>query len=166
MKRQNDRTLKDELPRSAAAAAKSFQSCPTLWDPMDCSTPGFPVHHQLLKPTQTHFHRVSNAIQPSQPLSSPSPPSFNLSQHQGLFQWVDSSHQVVTVLELTYQIISLGFCGEAIFENALKDWTLQLKKRKHTLGKLQWMSSFRKHFNVYFVPTTAMEVHRGETNKT
>ena len=59
------------------------QSCPTLWDPMDCSTPGLPVHHQLPELVQTHFYWVSNAIQPSHPLSSPSPPAFNLSQHQG-----------------------------------------------------------------------------------
>ena len=62
------------------------QSCPTLCDPMDCSMPGFPVHHHLPEPAQTHVHRVSDAIQPSHPLSSPSPPTFNLSQHQGLFQ--------------------------------------------------------------------------------
>ena len=62
------------------------QSCPTLCNPMDCSTPGFPVHHQLLELTQTHVHRVGDAIQPSHPLSSPSPPAFSLSQHQGLFK--------------------------------------------------------------------------------
>ena len=62
------------------------QSCLTLWDPMDLSLPGVPVHHQLPKPTQTHVHRVSDAIQPSHPLSSPSSSTFNLSQHQGLFQ--------------------------------------------------------------------------------
>ena len=62
------------------------QSCLTLCDPMDCSTPGFPVHDQLLESTQTHVYRVGDAIQPSHPLSSPSPPSFSLSQHQGLFQ--------------------------------------------------------------------------------
>ena len=61
------------------------QSCPTLWDPMDCSTPGLPVHHQLLEFTQTHVHRVCNAIQPSHPLLSSSPPAFNLAQQQGLF---------------------------------------------------------------------------------
>ena len=61
------------------------QSCPTLCDPMDGSTPGLPVHHQLPEFTQTHVHRVGDAIQPSHPLSSPSPPAFNLSQHQGLF---------------------------------------------------------------------------------
>ena len=62
------------------------QSCLTLCDPMDCSTPGFPVHHQLLELVQTHVRQISDAIQPSHPLSSPSPPSFDLSQHQGLFQ--------------------------------------------------------------------------------
>ena len=66
------------------------QSYLTLCDPMDCSTPGFPVHHQLPKPTQTNFHHVGDAIQPSHPLLSPSPPAFNLSQHQGLFQGVSS----------------------------------------------------------------------------
>ena len=67
------------------------QLCLTLCDPMDWSTPGFPVHHQLPELTQTYVHRVGDAIQPSHPLSSPSPPAFNLSQHQGLFQWVSSS---------------------------------------------------------------------------
>ena len=62
------------------------QSCPALCKPMDCSTPGLPVHHQLLEPTQTNVHRVGDAIQPSHPLSSPSPPAFNLSQHLGLFK--------------------------------------------------------------------------------
>ena len=67
------------------------------------STPGLPVHHQLPEFTQTHVHRIGDAIQPSHPLSSPSPPAFNLSQHQGLFQWVSSSHQVAKVLEFQLQ---------------------------------------------------------------
>ena len=75
------------------------QSCPTLWDLMDCNTPGFPVHNQLLEPTQTHVHCISDAIQPFHPLSCPSPPALNLSQHQGTFKWVSSSHQVAKVLE-------------------------------------------------------------------
>ena len=79
------------------------QSCPTLCDPMDCSTPGLPVHHQLPEFTQTHVHWVGDAIQPSHPLLSPSPPAFNLSQHQGLFQWVSSSNQVAKVLEFQLQ---------------------------------------------------------------
>ena len=68
------------------------QSCPTLCHPMDCSMPGLPVHHQLPEFTQTHVHWVSDAIQPSHPLSSPTPPALNLFQHQGLFKWVSSSH--------------------------------------------------------------------------
>ena len=79
------------------------QSCLTLWDPMDCRTPGLPVHHQLPKSTQTYVHWVGDAIQPSHPLSSPSPPALNLSQHQGLFKWVSSSHQVAKVLEFQLQ---------------------------------------------------------------
>ena len=63
------------------------QSCPTLCKPMDCSTPGFPIYHQLPELIQTHVHRVSDPIQPSHPLSSYSPTAFNVSQHQGLFQW-------------------------------------------------------------------------------
>ena len=79
------------------------QSCLTLCDPMDCSTPGFPVHHQLPEFTQTQVHRVGDAIQPSHPLSPPSPPASSLCQHQGLFQWVSSSHQVPKVLEFQLQ---------------------------------------------------------------
>ena len=75
------------------------QLCPTLCNPMNRSMPGLPVQHQLPESTQTHFHWVSDAIQPSHPLSSPSPPTLNLSQHQGLFQWVSSSYQVAKVLE-------------------------------------------------------------------
>ena len=73
------------------------QSCPTLCDPMNCSMPGLPVHHHL--PEFTHVHRVGDAIQPSHPLSSPSPPGPRPSQHQSLFQWVNSSHEVAKVLE-------------------------------------------------------------------
>ena len=79
------------------------QLCPTLCDPMNLSTPGLPVHYKLPEFTQTHVHRVSDAIQPSHPLSSPSPPAFNLSQHQGLFQWVSSLHQVAKVLDFQLQ---------------------------------------------------------------
>ena len=74
----------------------------SLW-PHEPSTPGLPVHHQLPESTQTHAHRVSDAIQPSHPLSSPSRPALNLSQHQGLFKWVSSSHRVAKVLELQVQ---------------------------------------------------------------
>ena len=78
-------------------------SCLTLCDPMNCSTPDLPVHHQLREFTQTHVHRVSDAIQSSHPLSSLSPPAPNPSQHQGLFQWVNSLHEVAKVLEFQLQ---------------------------------------------------------------
>ena len=85
----------------------SVQSRPTLWDPMNHSTLGLPVHHQLPESTQTHVRCVSDATQPSHPLSSPSPTALNLSQHQGLFKWVSSSHQVAKVLEFQLQHQSL-----------------------------------------------------------
>ena len=79
------------------------QSCPTLCDPMNCSTPGLPVHHHLPKFTQTHAHQVGDAIQPSDPLLSPSPPAPSPSQNQGLFQRINSSHEVAKVLEFQLQ---------------------------------------------------------------
>ena len=79
------------------------QLCPTLCDPLDCSTPGFPDDHQLPELTQTHVHWVGDAIQPSHPLLSPSLPAFNLSQHQGLFKWVISWHQVAKALDFQLQ---------------------------------------------------------------
>ena len=91
--------------RISATLYCSVQSLSRVWlcDPMECSTPGLPVHHQLPELTQTHVHWVGDAIQPSHPLSSPSPPALNLSQHQGLFQWVSSLHQVAKVLEFQLQ---------------------------------------------------------------
>ena len=79
------------------------QSCLTLCDPMDCSTPHLPVHHQLPEFTQTHVQWVGDTIQPSHPLSTPSPPAFNISQHQGIFKCVRSLHQVAKVLEFQLQ---------------------------------------------------------------
>ena len=80
------------------------QSCPAFCDPMNRSTPGLSVHHQLREFTQTHVHRVDDAIQPSHPLSSPSPPAPNPSQHHSLFQWVNSSHEVAKALEFRFSI--------------------------------------------------------------
>ena len=88
------------IPYQFSSVAKS---CPTLYNPMDRSTPGLPVYHQLLEFTQTHLHWISDAIQPSHPLSLPFPPTFNLSQHQGLFQWVSFLHQIAKVLEFQLQ---------------------------------------------------------------
>ena len=79
------------------------QLCPTLCNPLDCSMPGFPVNQQLPEPAQTHVHRIGDAIQPSHPLSSPSPPALYLSQHQGLFQWV-SSYQVAKYWSFSFSI--------------------------------------------------------------
>ena len=91
---------RDEGSFSLQSVSSVTQSCLPPCNPMDCSTPGFPVHQQLPELAQTHVHWVGDAIQPSHPLSSPSPPAFNLSQHQGLFQQVSSSNQVAKVLAL------------------------------------------------------------------
>ena len=95
------------------------QSCPILCDPMNRSTPGLPVHHQRPKFTQTHVHRVGDAIQPSHPLSSTSPPALNPSQHQRLFQWVNPSHEVAKVLEFQLQHHSFQRNPRADLQNGL-----------------------------------------------
>ena len=105
---------------------------------MDCSTPGVPVHHQLPEFYQTHVHWVSDAIQPSHPLSSPSHPAFNLSQHQGLFQWVSSSYQVAKVLEFQLQHQS--------FQRNIQDW--------FPLGLTDWISLQSKGLSRVFSNTT------------
>ena len=97
------------------------QSCPTLHDLMDRRTPGLPVHHQLLEFTQTHLHWVSDAIQPSHPLLSPSPPAFNLSQHQGLFKWISTLDQVAKVLEFQPQHQSFQWILRV---DVLSDWLI------------------------------------------
>ena len=97
------------------------QLCLTLYSPKDSSTPGFPVHHQLSELDQTHVHLVGDAIQPSHTLSSPSPPTFNLSQHQGLFEWV-SSHQVAKGLELQLQHQSFQWIFGVDFLLISFDW--------------------------------------------
>ena len=89
--------------------------CPTLCVAMDCSIPGFPVLHHLLELAQTQVHWVSDAIQPSHPLSSPSLPAFSLSQHQSLFQWVNSSHAMAEVLELQLQHLFFKWIFRADF---------------------------------------------------
>ena len=96
------------------------KSCQTLCDPMDSSKSGFPVLHHLLEFAQAHEHWVGDAIQPSHPLLSPSPPTFSLSQHQGLFQWVSSLHQVAKVLELQRQHQPFQWIFRVDF---LQDWS-------------------------------------------
>ena len=95
------------------------QSCPTLCDHMDYNTPGFPSQHQLQNVAQTHVHQVSADTQPTDPRSSPSPPAFNLFQHQGLFEWVRSLHQVTKVLEFQLQHQSFQWIFRTHF---LEDW--------------------------------------------
>ena len=93
----------ESVQLSSVSVSSVIHSCPTLGNPMSRSTPGLPIHHQLPEFTQIHVHWVSDAIQSSHPLSSPSPPALNLSQHQGLFKWVSSSHQVAKILEFQLQ---------------------------------------------------------------
>ena len=118
---------------------------------MDCSTPGFPVHHQLLELAQTHVHRVNDAIQPPYLLSSPFPlPAFYFFQHQGLIQWVSSSHQVVTVLEFQLEHQSVPFNEYSGLISLKIDWfdlavqgTLKsLLQRHSSKTSILWRSAF------------------------
>ena len=116
---------------------------------MDCSTPGFPIHHQLLQLAPTHVHPVSDVMQPSHPLSSPSPPALNLSQHQGLFQWVSSSLQVAKVLVFQLQHQSFQWIFRTDF---LQDWLVwspcsqrdsqEFSSTPHSKGSIIWCSAF------------------------
>ena len=119
------------------------QSCPTLCDPMNLSTPGLPVHHQLPEFTQTHVHRVGDAIQPSHPLSSPSPPAPNPSQYQGLFQWVNSLHEV-----LLCQSIGVSASASVLPMNT-QDWS--------PLGGTGWISLQSKGLSRVFSNTTVQK---------
>ena len=116
------------------------QSCLTLTDPMDCSTPGFPVHYQLPEFAQTHVHWISDAIQPSHPLLFPSPPIFNPSQHQGLFHWVSSLHQVAKVLEfqLQHQFFQWIFRTDFLF---LQHHSLKASMLQHSAFFIVQLSS-------------------------
>ena len=103
-----DKMLRNKNTKEYSVQFSSVaQSCPTLYDPRNRSMPKLPVHHQLRESTQTHVHWVGDAIQPSHPLSSLSPPALNLSQHQGLFKWVSSSHQMAKVLALKKELLPL-----------------------------------------------------------
>ena len=110
------------------------QSCPTLCDPMNRSTPGLPVHHQLPEFTQTHVHRVSVAIQPSHPLSSPSPPAPNPSQHQSLFQWVNLSREWPKYWSFSFSIIPSKEIPGLIFRMDWLDVIAESTQSLHILG--------------------------------
>ena len=135
------------------------QSCLTFCNPMDCSTPGFPVHHQLSELAQTHVHRVGNVIQPSHPLSFPSPPVFNISQHQDLFlsvlhiRW---PHQVAKVLEFHLQHQSFhAYSGLISFRI---DW-FDLEVQRPLKNLLQHQSSKEQFFGAQFLLWPNTHIH-------
>ena len=119
--------------------SSAAQLCVSLCDPMECSTPGLPVHHQLLEFTQTHVYWVGDAIQPSHLLSSPFPPALNLSQHQDLLKWVRSSHQVAKVLE--FQLQHQSFQWTPRTDLLRMDWLDLLAVQGTLKGLLQHHSS-------------------------
>ena len=126
------------------------QSCLTLCDPMDCSTPGLRVHHQYLELAQTHVRQVSDAIHPSHPLSSPSPPAFSLSQHQGLFQWVGSLHQVPKYWSFSLNISpSNEYSGLSSFRI---DWFDLFTVQEILKSLLQHHSSKCRHLCSFITP--------------
>ena len=132
------------------------QSCPTLCNPMDCSTPGLPVHHQLPEFIQTHAHWVSDAIQPSHPLLSPSLPVFNLSQHQGLFKWISSSHHWPKYWSLSFIIspsnehsglmsFGMGWLNLLAVQGTLKS----LMQHHSSKASILWCSAFFMGIDTY-----------------
>ena len=127
--------------RGSVQFSSVAQSRPTLCDPTDCSTPGFPVHHQFSELTPTHVHRVSDAIQPSHPLFFPSPPAFNLSQHQGLFKWVSSSYPVAKVLGV--------LASASVLPMNIQDWS--------PLGLTGYISLQAKGLSRVFSKTTVQK---------
>ena len=137
-KNTRDRILLASLPIYQDISSIQYSLCLTLCAHMDCSTPGFPVHHQLPELNQTHVYQVGDAIQPSHPLSYPSPPAFNISQHQGLFKWVSSLHQMAKVLEFQLQHQS--------FPLNIQDW--------FPLGLTGWVSLHSKYLSRVFSNTT------------
>ena len=113
------------------------RSAVRICNPMDCSTPGFPVHHQLPELSQTYVHWISDVIQPCHPLTSPTPPAFSLSQSQGLFKWVSSSYQVAKVLELQLQHQSFQWIFKTDFILRLTALNLQSKEPSRVFYKHQ-----------------------------
>ena len=145
------------LKCSSVQFSSVAQSCLTLCDPMNRSTPGLPVYHQFPEFTQTHIHRVSDAIQPSRPLLSPSPPAPNLSQHQSLSQWVNSSHEVLKVLEFQLQHHSFQSNPRAdLLQNGLtthKKWWFcdmrEVSAKAIVIITLQHISVSNQYYTMY-----------------
>ena len=138
------------------------QSCPTLCDPMNRSTPGLPNHHQLPEFTQTHVHWVGEAIQPSHPLSSPSPPAPNPSQHQSLFRWVNSSHEVTKILEFQLQHHSFQRTSRAgLLQNGLAGSPCSPRDSQESSSTPQFKSINSSVLSLLHSPTlTSIHDHR------
>ena len=140
------------------------QSCLILCNPMNCSMPGLPVHHQLPESTQTHVHWVSDAIQPSHPLSSPSLPALNFSQHQGLFKWVRSSHQMAKVLEFQVNISpSNERPGLISFRMDKLDLLAVQGTLKNLLQHHTWKASILRHSAFFIVQLSHPYMTTGKT---
>ena len=129
------------VPQLSSVQLLSPQLCPTFCRPMNCSTPGLPVHHQLPEFSPTHIHRVDDAIQPSHPLSSPSPPVPNPSQHQSLFQWVNSLHEVAKALEFQPQHQSF----QRTPNRSPLGWTGWISLQSKTLSRIFSNTTVQKH---------------------
>jgi len=130
------------------------QLCPTLCDPMSRSRPGLPVHHQLPESTQTHVHWVSDATQPSHPLLSPSPSAPNLSQNQGLFKWVSTSHQVAKVLEFQLQHQSFQWTSRTdLLQNRLVGSPCSLRDSQESSPTPQFKSTNSSVLSFLYSPT-------------
>ena len=141
MKLKDTYSLEEKSWPTSVQFSSVAQSCPTLCNPMNHSMPGPPVHHQLPEFTQTHVHQVSDAIQPSHPLSSPSPPALNPSQHQSLFQWVNSLHEVAKVLGIS--------ASASVLPMNIQDW--------FPLGWTGWISLQSKGLSRVFSNTTVQK---------
>ena len=137
------------------------RSCPILCNPMDCNMPGFPIHHQLLEFTQIHVHGVGDAIQPSHPLSSSSPPAFILSQNRGLFKRVSSSHNGSKVLEFKPQHQSL----QRIFRNDFvrMDWLDLRVVSQESSPTPQFKASILRHTAFFIVQLSHPYMTTGKT---
>ena len=141
MKRSQRKHWKSEAQCFHFQFSSVAKSCLTLCSSMDCSTPGFPVHHQLPELTETHVHWISDVIQPSHPLSSHSPPAFNLSHYPGLFKWVSSLHQVAKVLEFQLQH---QFPFQIMTWKIITLYSNSLTEILKTHGRLQNLSTISK----------------------
>ena len=134
--------------------SSATQSCPTLCNLMECSTQGLPVHQQLPEFTQTHIHQVSDANQPSHPLSSPFSSTFNLSQHQGLFQWVNFSHEVAKVLEFQPQHQSFQWTPwTGLLQNGLVGSPCSLRDSQESSATPQFKSISSSVLSFLYSPT-------------